>query len=755
MIRLAARLAVGSGREGLVRLVLTAVGLALATVMLLCVTVALPALRAHDMRRGWMETGRYQRLAQDDATTDPLLWRLIETRFDGRDLVRVDVAAEGPDAPVPPGLDAVPRAGELAVSPALRDLLERTAPAMLADRFPGEITATIGREALVAPDDLVVFVGRSTDDLRSEPQVASVRSIETAPSTRTLTRLMRLAVAVGGVGLLAPVVVFVATATRLAAASRERRLAAMRLAGATPRQVSLVAAVEAAIAAVTGTAAGFAAFVAVRPALARIPFDGARFYPSDLRLSWGWAAAVALGVPLLAVGTAVVSLRRARISPLGVTRRAVHARPSPRPLLLVVAGLAALVVIQATMTGESDTAVASAVAAAFVAMIAGIVLSGAWLTSLVGRALTWIGRGAPSMLAARRLQDNPAAGFRAIGGLILAVFVGTCFSAMTASVLADTGGPAHDGLRPGVIVAAPRPVAAPPSGEPQPVDRAQATPEAVRFRWPDMEPGRREQLVRDLDAVPGVGRIVTTHALPDELMPHLIRSGLSGHATAMACRDAAEIGLGACDGTTVVTDAGNSIRAAGIDVTDAVPVEALADLPVVGFAVTTDGTTSAIEQARTRLERAMPGSVAVTQADVDAENDSTARTTQRLSNLALAITLVIAGCSLAVSVAGSIVERRQPFALLRLAGTRLSDLRRVVLAEAAAPLVAVAIVTAGLALVVTALTLESDTDGPPFALPGTGYWLALVGGLVVALAVLAATLPLLNRLTSPGSVRFE
>ena len=49
-------------------------------------------------------------------------------------------------------------------------------------------------------------------------------------------------------------------------------------------------------------------------------------------------------------------------------------------------------------------------------MIFGIVGSGAWFTSLVGRALARAGRRAPSLLAARRLQDNPAAGFRAIGG---------------------------------------------------------------------------------------------------------------------------------------------------------------------------------------------------------------------------------------------------------------------------------------------------------------------------------------------------
>jgi hypothetical protein len=60
----------------------------------------------------------------------------------------------------------------------------------------------------------------------------------------------------------------------------------------------------------------------------------------------------------------------------------------------------------------------------------------------------------------------------------------------------------------------------------------------------------------------------------------------------------------------------------------------------------------------------------------------------------------------------------------------------------------VAIATSALGLAVTALTLATDTRNPAFALPGLDYWLALVGCLAIALGVVAATLPLLNRLTT-------
>ena len=55
---------------------------------------------------------------------------------------------------------------------------------------------------------------------------------------------------------------------------------------------------------------------------------------------------------------------------------------------------------------------------------------------------------------------------------------------------------------------------------------------------------------------------------------------------------------------------------------------------------------------------------------------------QRLINTAVVLTLIVAGCSLAVSVGGSLVERKRPFTLLRVTGTQVSMLYRVVLLEA-------------------------------------------------------------------------
>jgi predicted lysophospholipase L1 biosynthesis ABC-type transport system permease subunit len=542
----------------------------------------------------------------------------------------------------------------------------------------------------------------------------------------------------------------VATATRLAAARREQRLAALRLAGATTGQVGVVAAVEAAIAALTGTTAGFGLFFAIRPRLARIPLDGAAFYPSDLDLSPGWAAAIALAVPALAMTAAVISLRRIRISPLGVARRAVPPKPTPRPLLLVATGMAglALAVVWDRSTRHGEIALAYAIGAAFLVMIVGIVLSGPWLTSVVGRGIARVGRRAPSLLAARRLQENPAAGFRAISGIIVAVFVGTVFSGIAASILANND-PQDAGLAADVVAAVPRedPLPLMPGVDPQ---KAPPPPTEVR---PDVV----AELEDDLAAVPGVDQVVTAHAVPDdrELRDALARTSAGFDPTTMliSCADAATLGFDRCEGTTTVNASGYRVTSDGVPTPLSVAeVEAL---PVTAMAAATDGSTEAVEQTRTILERGLPGAGGVTKADLEAESQEELRTEERVSNIALAVTLVIAGCSLAVAVAGAIVERRRSFAQLRLAGTRLSDLRRVVMAEAAAPLLMVAGASVALGLAVARLVLAASGGGQPFVVPGAGYWVALAGGLALALLVVLGTLPLLSRLTALDSARFE
>jgi cell division protein FtsX len=130
-----------------------------------------------------------------------------------------------------------------------------------------------------------------------------------------------LILSVVALAVLLPVLIFIGTATRLSAARREERFAAMRLVGATRTQVSVLAAVESTAAALLGVAAGFAIFFGLRIPVAGIPFVGQPFFPAELTLSLFDVIVVAAGVPVAAAVAARLALRRVNISPLGVTRR--------------------------------------------------------------------------------------------------------------------------------------------------------------------------------------------------------------------------------------------------------------------------------------------------------------------------------------------------------------------------------------------------------------------------------------------------
>jgi predicted lysophospholipase L1 biosynthesis ABC-type transport system permease subunit len=181
----------------------------------------------------------------------------------------------------------------------------------------------------------------------------------------------------------------------------------------------------------------------------------------------------------------------------------------------------------------------------------------------------------------------------------------------------------------------------------------------------------------------------------------------------------------------------------------------LAKLPADAVVVATNGSASAIERARTVLERAFP--FQGTPVAVEAFDPATARLltmVQDMTDVVIVASLIIAACSLAVNIAAGLGERKRPFSLLRLTGVPTALLHRVVTLESALPLLLVAAVSIVVGLVSAALYLHSQV-GIAFSVPGITYWATVAGGLVASLAIIASTFPLLNRITGPEAARNE
>ncbi|MER7279972.1 FtsX-like permease family protein [Dactylosporangium sp. NPDC000244] len=731
MILLAIRLAIAGGREQLVRLVVTAVGVGLGVVLLLLAAVTFPAFKAHEARAGWTDTSAHNaQPAQDESRTDPLLWRMRDDGFAGRDLLHVDVAPLGPHSPVPPGISRLPGPGELAVSPALRRLMTDVPAAQLANRFPGRIVATVGRAALQAPDSLVIFVGYDPDHLTGQPGVIQVRSIEGAPRNAAPTRFGRVIIGIGGAALLLPILVLIGSATRLAAARREQRLAAMRLVGALPRQIRAIAAIEATLSALCGTALGFAGFAVARPYAARTDMDGSPFFPADLHLAWSSAVLVGLGVPALSALAALVSLRAVQMSPLGVTRQATRKPAAWWRILPLTAGVIGFVVTLPILTTTEGDGALWLLAAVMALLIIGIVIVGPWLTTGVGKVLIWVGRRAPTTLAGHRLTADPSGSFRSISGLVLAVFLVTLISALSAATLARLPDPGRIVLPAGTV----------------------GTEFGDQHAVP-LSAERTSALIAQLHAIAGVTAVVDLRTSASSLPANrndpvrvLTRCANLRAAALADCPDPA--GTVSVDARGLASGDVRDVR------TDAT---ARADsLPMLGLLVTTDASVSAIESVRTAIESATTDDAPTlpwTTTELKGLNNRQVDRITSIANSILLVTLVIAGFSLAVSVTGGLVERKRPFALLRLAGMRSRELSRVLIVETAAPLIGIAGTSVMLGLAVAADVLR--VNHMPWVPPGASYWWTLAAGLTTALAVaLAATIPL-RRITSLETARFE
>jgi len=275
-------------------------------------------------------------------------------------------------------------------------------------------------------------------------------------------------------------------------------------------------------------------------------------------------------------------------------------------------------------------------------------------------------------------------------------------------------------------------------------------------------PSIPDALGTQLSAIPGVQGVAVVHS-----DPYVSQSGYSAALKGLvSCAQLAHTpALGHCaPGADVATITGNlgggqltskSTVAETVWPAAAISPERLPSLPVEAIVVGTNGSSAAIERARTTLEVALPDQsppATLAQFNASTGNARLVAELQQLTNVVIVVSLVIAGCSLAVSATAGVNDRKRPFSLLRLTGVPITVLRRVVALEAAVPLLVIAVLSAGTGFLAAALFLRSQL-GESLQPPGLDYYVLVVAGLVASLAVIAATLPLIERITGPEIAR--
>jgi hypothetical protein len=466
-------------------------------------------------------------------------------------------------------------------------------------------------------------------------------------------------------------------------------------------------------------------------------------------------------VPLLATASSLVSLRRVWISPLGVSRRTTPRPPGWWRVLPIVVGIPLFIEPVVDNPGNPDGT--RALVGLFLIM-AGLVLGGSWLTMQTSRVLARTARGPSALLAARRLADDPKGAFRASSGLVLAVFVGSLLACIV---------PAF--------------TAAQSQGAAAQLSTVLRVPLGNGPGSAGLDPKTGGQLLSALDSQAGVS-VVPLYADPalgpsDSVVScSAIRAlpALGSCAPGVAAVRARLSDLIAIDNPIFFNEDLPAVSHSSRPATTS-----LSGLDVSALMVKTDSPDT-LERVRTYLTRfeatstgtapglAKPGAGSLSAWQMGAIEPETFgevvqirtnddKNIERVVLAIVALTLVVAGCSLAVSVAGSMLDRKRPFTLLRLSGTPVKALTRVVLLESIAPLVGATVVAAGVAIAIAepplralfAANLGEHQDFARAAHPDLGYYLTMVGGLALSAVVVLAAMPLLNRITRPENARFE
>lgn len=126
-----------------------------------------------------------------------------------------------------------------------------------------------------------------------------------------------------------------------------------------------------------------------------------------------------------------------------------------------------------------------------------------------------------------------------------------------------------------------------------------------------------------------------------------------------------------------------------------------------------------------------------------------------MAYLGVFVAVLIAGISLAVATAAAIIDRQRVLGLMRLMGMPVTVLRKVIVREAAVPLLAFLLLAIGLGFLVAWFIIYSLGGDRTITWPAVSYYSALLTSLVLALSAVAATFGLLKTNTAITTTRFE
>lgn len=618
--------------------------------------------------------------------------------------------------------------GEYYLSPALKKAIDEHPTDDILARFGrfNKYLGTVPEKYLATPDSLLIISGVNVKEVKEHEEHYSKIYRSGFDDSTPYGAASIIVLSVGGAILLFPIVVFVSVATQLGATQREKRYAALRLIGATKRQVNRVLVLESLLASAVGIAVGFIGFWSLQAPLLNFRINGERMWPSDMRLS----VLQHLVIIALTLGlTAFINwrrMRRAQISPLGVSHTLEKVKKLRIWRVIILAIGLGLFAWLSTKDGrqwirkDSSGTVSSLVfVGAFLAIMLGLVLSGSWLTNKIALLCVRLSDNASVLIAGKRTAVHSRAIFRSVCGVVLALFAGSFYltsvsgmERLSFQTIKDNG---YSQLKDNTVI---------------------ISSEAL----PDQFAGRLAKL-------PYISSVATFYSLEDEAGTDAVR-----------CRDLAKYTDKTCPAGAKPDQFAliNFMK----PVVKQVPLAKSVDTTKTKQYLATITAQDHIEELRTFV---------VANTGTDGDNTSyitsghiskqphinpTIKSLAGLAYAGIGVTLFVAIASLIVSTIGGLIERRRSLYTLRLSGMRLAQLKRLIMIESVAPLLLTSILSCIIGVWTGAVftTIFSTTLHPTLT---PTYFAIVGGGLLVAIIGIYLLLPMVDRLTRADANQTE
>ncbi|WP_435056984.1 FtsX-like permease family protein [Streptomyces sp. bgisy060] len=293
-VRLLVRVLRGGGAAGVARLALMVAGIAMGVVVVVLLATMPGALG----KRAELSSARapLPTTAQTGGSGAPFAYQVLHGSWGGERFTRIMVALDADVAEPPPGVPALPRPGQVVLSPKARARAE--ADASFAKLVPGTPAGEIAPAGLLGPDELYAYVGVPADQI-AEARTArgwGGRNADVDVRERFSQVPLELALITA-----APAIIYLNVCARLSAVTRTRRYAALRLVGMSRRQVLRLAALESATAGSLGALLGLALYSAANRYVGPSGTVGFSWYADTSRVS-APIAVVTVAIVTLAVG---------------------------------------------------------------------------------------------------------------------------------------------------------------------------------------------------------------------------------------------------------------------------------------------------------------------------------------------------------------------------------------------------------------------------------------------------------------------